>query len=436
MRQSKHKRGLSKFFIVAGIGATIGISVVIHAASLSTITSPASLKKLIPTTTTTKTPTITIPPTTPSKEIKITPDKAITDKTTKESKTTAPSITVPTTVPSPSTSTKETTPSKETKTTIQETILNPITKKNPAATNPEKSKTLLPTTTLPGKIEIPLKEFKETVTPLQKIEPLSPETTPFITLPLKDSTGKSAVTPLKIPVSTPESKEFIITTPLKNSSFIPLLPAAPEKKPETNIIIKITEETPKNTDKIDVTEQPDSTSFLSDVGGSNPAYQAISDMIALMIKQGNYASPKSKKFRPKNKTRWPFAAQLALSLSGDACGIGKGGTRQAACLAKAIEIGFIDRGTNTSKPLTKGEFYELMLRALKLPSVAPAADIICMDVDMTHEFSSIIATAKYYGITKRYKFKGEGGYCLPDAPLTKAEAAIIAAKALEAKKNF
>lgn len=383
------KKALIIGVIVVGIGISIAI---IQAASLL----PSSSTTLQKTTTTTPTSTTTKLPTTPTTTTITTPKTTTQPTDTKTPSATTPSITTPLNTLKPAAE-SQSTPSKTT--TPKETI--------PSIT---------PTKT----IDIP----KSTLdTPLEKITPLSPETKPSIVLPLKENTDPVQ----KLKNVTPE---FLLTPPPKDSVSLPENILLTPKLPENTIILeKITS---KENAGSEIT-LPLMSALFKDVSESNSSYQAIKDIVDLMTKHGNYALPGSKKFRPRNKVRPGFAAQIAVSLAGESCGAGKGANKQRTCLVKALGLGLLEKSASGEKPMLRGDFYDLVLHAMKIPAVEPADGLFCADVDASDTYANIIATAKRYGIARRYTIKGEGGYCLPNAPLTKADAAVIASKALEAK---
>lgn len=404
------KRFLLVGIIVAGIGISIAI---IQAASLL----PSSSTTLQKTTTTTPTSTTTKLPTTPT-TTKI--DISKTQTPTKDTKT--PSITIPL---------DKLKSTANPQSTLQDLSKTPTdTQKQDANTASSKTlKTLTPAintvpkdnTDILKPIDIP----KPTINiPLEKITPLSPETKPSIVLPLKENTDPVQ----KLKNVTPE---FLLTPPPKDSVSLPENILLTPKLPENTIILeKITS---KENAGSEIT-LPLMSALFKDVSESNSSYQAIKDIVDLMTKHGNYALPRSKKFRPRNKVRPGFAAQIAVSLAGESCGAGKGGAnKQRTCLVKALELGLLEKSASGDKPMLRGDFYDLVLHAMKIPAVEPADGLFCTDVDASDTYANIIATAKRYGIARRYTKKGEGGYCLPNTPLTKADAAVIASKALAAK---
>lgn len=401
------KRFLLVGIIVAGIGISI---IIIQAASLLPNSSSAALKK------------ITTPTTT-----KI--DTTKTQTTTKDTKT--PSIITPLDKLKPTANPQSTPTSPK--------IID--TKQDTSAASSKTLKTLTPAinTTPKDNTDIlkPIDIPKPTInTPLEKIAPLLPEAKPTIILPLKENID--SVQKLKDIVPAKEEKEkpsleFLLTPPSKDSVLLPENILLTPKLPENTIILEkiISKE---NTDS-EIT-LPLMSALFKDVSESNSSYQAIKDIVNLMTEQQNYAIPGNKKFRPRNKVRPGFAAQIAVSLAGESCGTGKGAMRTKACLARAYELGLLEKSASGGKHMLRGDFYDLILHALKIPAVESTEGLLCQDVDSSHAYAEIIATAKRYGIARRYTIKGEGGYCLPDAPLTKADAAVIASKALEAKQKL
>jgi hypothetical protein len=241
------------------------------------------------------------------------------------------------------------------------------------------------------------------------------------------------IAPLISPPSD-STPEFIISTPKKddkeNGIIIPAqVPKLPLNPSETIIIEKIVEK--KNEDTITLPLTPTDT-FFRDISESDPSYQILKDFLQLAVKLGNLKIPENKIFRPKNKTRWLFALQMALAIRGESCGSGRGNLR-TQCMTKATELGFIDEKGFIDKTITKGDFYELILLAGKFSSVEPRAELLCDDVDRKHPYANIIATANYYGLVRHYASKGKTNLCFPGAPLTKVDAATLAAKAQKAK---
>ncbi|MBI2639254.1 hypothetical protein HYW83_06755 [Candidatus Peregrinibacteria bacterium] len=416
---------MKKIFLIVGIIIAVGASVALRAASSNSSSSSSLKKNTLDSANIIK--VITPKKTTPAKESEKESEKESTKESTKESgKTTeakSPSVTpidslkTPVIITAPK-ETKETKETQENTDILKPNISTPLEKITPLS--PETKQAII----------LPLKETTDTIQKLKDI-------TPIKEIPLKDIPLAPVVEKTKENKETP-SLEFLLTPPSKNAISLPENILLIPKEPENTIILeKITPDKNDSQEiKLPLTQLTPAAALFKDVSESSASYQAIKNIVELMDKYGNYALPESKKFRPRNKVQLGFASQIAVSLAGESCGTSKGINKQKACLLKAMKLGFVENGAAGNKPITRGDFYDLVLHALKIPAKEPADGLFCTDVDASNTYANIIATAKHYGIARRYTKKGEGGYCLPNVPLTKADAAVIASKALEAKNNL
>lgn len=238
-------------------------------------------------------------------------------------------------------------------------------------------------------------------------------------------------------------------SPQAEPSPSPAPPSAnpsPEKKvesPATPPAEKNSSDLTATDGKKPASEKKDSPVIFKDVNEKTKGYEEILEISKLIRDSGNGKPPKT--FKPKSKTTWPFTLQIALSLAGEKCGTSVENLpaewqkaykkkKIAPCISKAVELKLIDESTPVTKPITKGDFYRIILKAADIQPVRPATaeKDFCKDVKKDDAFAGVINTAQAYGIAKQFKKNGEKGYCLLNAPLTKTDAVVNASKILKA----
>lgn len=285
-----------------------------------------------------------------------------------------------------------------------------------------------------------------TTTPSTKTAPSTKTVTPSTTKP-SSATPKTS-TPKTSTLETAKPTTAKPTSSPKTDSPVDAQKTAEEKPAEIAPLPK--KETPAKETPADekilehkAADTPAETFAWKDVTEKTKGHKEIVELTNLMNELKNYRLPKNKLYKPKAKTKWSFAVQIALTVAGESCGINIeklpsamrhqfGKKNYAPCVSKALELGLIDETAEITKSIKRGDFYKLMLDAAKLQMVTvDAEENVCPDVKPTDKFAAVVASAKHYGIAKRYKVKRESGFCMPNGPLTKTDAAVIAAKTLK-----
>lgn len=151
-----------------------------------------------------------------------------------------------------------------------------------------------------------------------------------------------------------------------------------------------------------------------------------------MVDQHTFVTSPTQEFKPYYKTTRYFALQTALAVAGDTCGEVVNFT---TCENAALKAGLIDPNNLPDRFITRAQFYEMLIRAVKIPLLKSPALIeknLCNDVEVDNEFAAVVATARYNAIAPLYT----GRVCNADLAFPRYSAAVFASRTLAAKQKL
>ena len=160
---------------------------------------------------------------------------------------------------------------------------------------------------------------------------------------------------------------------------------------------------------------------------------AIFLAIVLLIQSAGYiaiaeeVAPEDREYDHLNKQITTFIKGNLLPPSEDGFTVEGDNTNYDYAYEKLLALGILDGSGNQSlsseNPLTRIEFLNIIMSCMGISGIANA-ETGFIDVSAEHEHSGIINVARSYGIVK-----GSGGFFRPDAPVTYAEAIVMAVRA-------
>lgn len=151
-----------------------------------------------------------------------------------------------------------------------------------------------------------------------------------------------------------------------------------------------------------------------------------------MVDQHTFVTSPTQEFKPYYKTTRFFALQTALAVAGDTCGEVVNFT---TCENAALKAGLVDPNNLPDRFITRAQFYDMLIRAVKIPLLKSPALIeknLCNDVEVDNEFAAVVATARYNAIAPLYA----GRVCNADLAFPRYSAAVFASRTLAAKRKL
>ena len=179
-----------------------------------------------------------------------------------------------------------------------------------------------------------------------------------------------------------------------------------------------------------------------EVGEANS--NIIYKIAKVMDGNGTFAFKGVKNYYPYNMTLRNFALQMALAAANGNCGVS---TTYSDCKDAARKLGLFatqpDLSYEPSLKITRIQFYEILINALKLPPAikeSSSANFVksilnkygCSDVAQDSNTAKIMATARKYRIASVYA----GNSCWPDKVFNRTSAAVFESRALDARAKL